>query len=107
MCLQERTEEKRKIFELAGGGNKKKPSDLGRPSKPQPKKPTQYLPDIEKKRREPWRAYTGVRQLGNGIDSASCLGGSCVFVVSYRRASEYAQQPVLGHVARKHTEDQA
>ncbi|VDK53428.1 unnamed protein product [Anisakis simplex] len=53
----ERTEEKKKIFELAGGGNKRKPNEFGRAEKK--KKVVTYLPIVEQKRREPWRAFNG------------------------------------------------
>lgn len=56
--MKERTEEKKKIFELAGGGNKKKPPAPDRTEKK--KKVVTYLPLVEQKRREPWRAYNGV-----------------------------------------------
>uniref|UniRef100_A0AC34FWV7 Uncharacterized protein n=1 Tax=Panagrolaimus sp. ES5 TaxID=591445 RepID=A0AC34FWV7_9BILA len=57
----ERTEEKKKIFEMAGGGKGKKPG-VERASKKAPKKPGQYLSDVESKRREPWRQYNGTDQ---------------------------------------------
>lgn len=58
--FQERTEEKKKIFELAGGGQKKR-FGFGRSGKnAQQRKPGQYLPEVEQKRREPWRQYHGV-----------------------------------------------
>lgn len=72
--VQERTEEKRKIFVLAGGRNKKKTSEMEAvaTSKQQPKKPSQYLPEVEQKRREPWRLYNGVCSFVNNI--LICLG---------------------------------
>lgn len=67
--FQERTEEKKKIFEMAGGGKAKKPLGVERSSKKTPKKPGQYLPDVEQKRREPWRFFNGVSdgRLASGI----------------------------------------
>ncbi|VDM38589.1 unnamed protein product [Toxocara canis] len=64
--IHERTEEKKKIFELAGGGNKKKSSEMERHEKK--KKVVTYLPLVEQKRREPWRAYNGREN-----DSSVCL----------------------------------
>ncbi|KAK6048172.1 hypothetical protein COOONC_14322, partial [Cooperia oncophora] len=49
----ERTEEKKKIFELAGG-KKKVDQDRDR----EHRKAIQYLPLIEQQRREPWRPYS-------------------------------------------------
>ena len=55
--FQERTEEKKKIFELAGGGKRK---ENEREKDKDKRKAVQYVPLIEQRRREPWRVYNEV-----------------------------------------------
>uniref|UniRef100_A0A0R3S3J7 TMC domain-containing protein n=1 Tax=Elaeophora elaphi TaxID=1147741 RepID=A0A0R3S3J7_9BILA len=56
VVIPERTEEKKKIFELAGTAQRKG-SQNNREKK---KHVVTYLPLVEQKRREPWRIYNGV-----------------------------------------------
>ena len=53
--IHERTEEKKKIFELAGGGKRKQ--EENNRDKQKKKNTFQYIPLVEQKRRETWRAY--------------------------------------------------
>ncbi|VDK39771.1 unnamed protein product, partial [Gongylonema pulchrum] len=94
----ERTEEKKKIFELAGGAAKKKNSETGREKK---KQVVTYLPLVEQKRRETWRAYNGREG-----DSSLCVTDETSTVttpVSDRSPSlkkKHSQQPMMIQLAR-------
>ncbi|VDK67464.1 unnamed protein product [Onchocerca ochengi] len=63
VVIPERTEEKKKIFELAGTAQKKFVQ-----KNQEKKKQVIYLPLIEQKRREPWRFYNGQDR-----DSSLCV----------------------------------
>uniref|UniRef100_F1KTY3 TMC family membrane protein n=1 Tax=Ascaris suum TaxID=6253 RepID=F1KTY3_ASCSU len=90
--IHERTEEKKKIFELAGGGNKKKPPAPDRTEKK--KKVVTYLPLVEQKRREPWRAYNGLE-----YDSSVCVTDETVTVTT--PTSNAPSPPLLARVKQE------